>query len=208
MKYFLNGRRDIALYGDTNSAFHKGIMRSQSKSCKHRFCFCVFIMIQTSRNIADATIAVLFWHHYGDVIKGAIASQITSLIIVYSIVYSGADQRKHQSSVSLAFVWGIHRGPVNSPYKWPVTRKMFLFDDVIMMCKIGTWLANRFLIIFQFHEPFVDWAMGQPVYRQGYPVLWAVFSWLIFGKRLVKSFIWQIAEVWTRPPNSVIWACL
>ena len=39
----------------------------------------------------------------------AIASQITSLTIVYSTVYSGADQRKHQSSASLAFVWGIHR---------------------------------------------------------------------------------------------------
>ena len=43
-----------------------------------------------------------------------------------------ADQSKHQSSASLAFVWGIHRGPVNSPHKWPVTRKMFPFDDVIM----------------------------------------------------------------------------
>ena len=61
-----------------------------------------------------------------------VASQITSLTVVYSTVYSGADQRKHQSSPSLAFVWGIHRGPVNSPHKWPVTRKMFPFDDVIM----------------------------------------------------------------------------
>ena len=74
--------------------------------------------------------------HYDDVIMGAIASQITSLTIVYSTVYSGADQSRHQSSASLAFVWGIHRGPVNSPHKWPVTRKMFPFDDVIMrhMC--------------------------------------------------------------------------
>ena len=69
---------------------------------------------------------------YDDVIMGAIASQITSLTIVYSIVYSDADQRKHQSSASLAFVRVIHRGPVNSPHKWPVTRKMFPFDDVIM----------------------------------------------------------------------------
>ena len=46
--------------------------------------------------------------------------------------YSDADQIKHQSSASLAFVWGIHRSPVNSPHKWPVTRKMFPFDDVIM----------------------------------------------------------------------------
>ena len=47
--------------------------------------------------------------HYGDVIMTTIASQITSLTVVYSIVYSDADQRKHQSSASLAFVWGIHR---------------------------------------------------------------------------------------------------
>ena len=76
----------------------------------------------------------LIWHN-GDVIMGAIASQITSLSIVYSTVYSDADQRKHQSSASLVFVWGIHQGPVNSPHKWPVTRKMFPFDDVIMNYK-------------------------------------------------------------------------
>ena len=70
--------------------------------------------------------------HYDDVIMSVTASQITSLTIVYSTVYPGADQSKHQSSASLAFVWGIHRGPVNSPHKWPVTRKMFPFDDVIM----------------------------------------------------------------------------
>ena len=70
--------------------------------------------------------------HYDDIIMDTIASQITSLAIVYSIVYSSAHQRKHQSSASLAFVWGIHRGPVNSPHKGPVTRKMFPFDDVIM----------------------------------------------------------------------------
>ena len=74
--------------------------------------------------------------HYDDVIMGGIASQITSLTIVYSTVYSGADQSKHQSSASLAFVWGIHRGPVNSPRKWPVTRKMLPFDDVIMYALI------------------------------------------------------------------------
>ena len=71
--------------------------------------------------------------YYDDVIMGAIASQITSFTIVYSTVYSDADQRKHQSSASLAFVRGIHRGLVNSPHKWPVTREIFPFDDVIMI---------------------------------------------------------------------------
>ena len=49
------------------------------------------------------------WIHYIDVIMTTMASQITSLTVVYSAVYSDADQRKHQSSASLAFVWGIHR---------------------------------------------------------------------------------------------------
>ena len=71
--------------------------------------------------------------HYCDVIMDTMASQITSLAIVYSTVYSDADKRKHQSSVSLAFVWGIHRWPVNSPHKWQLTRKMFPFDFVIML---------------------------------------------------------------------------
>ena len=70
--------------------------------------------------------------HYNDVIMSAIASQITSLTIVFSTVYSEADQRKYQRSASLAFVQGIHPGPVDSPHKWPLTRKIFPFGDVIM----------------------------------------------------------------------------
>ena len=73
-----------------------------------------------------------FWFHYDDLLMGSIASQINSFTVVYWTVYSDADQRKHQSAASLAFGRGIHRGPVNSPHKWPVTRKMFPFDDVIM----------------------------------------------------------------------------
>ena len=68
----------------------------------------------------------------------------------YSIVYKGANQRKHQSSPSLAFVWGIHRWMVNSPHKWPVTQKMFSFDDVFM--------ANKYAF------PIPD----APHYRAGY----------------------------------------
>ena len=49
------------------------------------------------------------YSQYTDVIMTAMASQITSLAVVYSTVYSDADQRKHKSSASLAFVWGIHR---------------------------------------------------------------------------------------------------
>ena len=70
--------------------------------------------------------------HDGDVMMSAMASQITSLTIIYSTVYSGADERKHQISAPLDFVRGIHRSPVNSPHKGSVTRKMFPFDDVVM----------------------------------------------------------------------------
>ena len=70
--------------------------------------------------------------HCCDAIMGAMTSQIISLTIVYSTFHSGADQRKYQSSASLAFVREIHQWPVNSPYKWPVTRRMFPCDDVIM----------------------------------------------------------------------------
>ena len=68
--------------------------------------------------------------HYSDVKMGTMASQITSLTIVYWIAYSGADQRKHQK---LRVTSLCDRWPVNSPHKWPVTRKMFPFDDIIAL---------------------------------------------------------------------------
>ena len=90
--------------------------------------------------------------HYRDVIMSPMASQITSLTIVNSTVYSGADQRKHQSSASLAFVRGIHRWPVNSPHKWPVTRKMFPFDDVIIgvMAYINDFIYPCKIVVYDY----------------------------------------------------------
>ena len=85
--------------------------------------------------------------HYSDVIMGSIASQIRSLTLIYSTVYSDADQWKHQSSASLAFARGIHRGPVISPQKWPVTRKIFPFDDVITRYS----LPVMFCLFFHFY---------------------------------------------------------
>ena len=70
--------------------------------------------------------------HYSDVIMSMNTSQITSLMIVYSTIYSGADQSKYQSSASLTFVMGIHWWPVTCLHKGPVTRKMFPFDDFVM----------------------------------------------------------------------------
>ena len=74
-------------------------------------------------------------YHYSELIMGAMAFQITSIMIVYSTVYSGADHRKHQSFAS----------PVNSPHKWPVTRRKFPLDDVIIM---DLWHTG-------FHTPYL-----------------------------------------------------
>ena len=89
---------------------------------------------------------------------GMMASKITSLTIVFPTVYSGAAQRKHQNSKSLAFVWGIHWSSVNSPHKgqWlvdkePVMQKMFPFDDVITLLK---WKAPGNIIIRKWQIPF------------------------------------------------------
>ena len=94
--------------------------------------------------------------HYNDVIMDTIASQITSLMIFNSAVYSDADQRKHQSSTSLVFVWGIHRSLVNSLHRGPVTRKCFhlmtsscprkAFDDVINSNKLCIRLALKHVL--------------------------------------------------------------
>ena len=92
-------------------------------------------------------------------IMGPMASQITSLTIVYSTVYSGADQRKHQSSPSLAFVREIHRWPVNSPHKGPVTRKMFPFDDVFMW----SWCLLA-LVVFPRCKP-PSWGCWLPLWQ-------------------------------------------
>ena len=70
--------------------------------------------------------------HYSDVIISAMASQITGASIVYKTDCSGTDRSKHQSSASLAFAWGIHWWPVNSPHKGPITRTIFQLYDVIM----------------------------------------------------------------------------
>ena len=95
-----------------------------------------------------AHVSGMLFSHYNDAIMSPMAFQITSLTIVYSIVYSGADQRKYQSFASLAFVRGIHRWPVNFPHKGLVTGKMFPFDDVTMQkwfivygTKITRWKA-------------------------------------------------------------------
>ena len=94
----------------------------------------------------------------------------------------GGDQRKHQSSASLAFVGGIHRWPVNSPQKGPVTRKRFLFNDVIMSCRrvvsglTSEWLHWLGLRVWQLH-----WTLrGCGAYQDllGVCICWDIIWWL------------------------------
>ena len=79
------------------------------------------------------------WFHYCDLIMSAMASQITSLTIVYSTFYSDADQRSKKTSKLCVTGLCAGNSPVTGefPHKWPVTRKMFPFDDVIMSSPIG-----------------------------------------------------------------------
>ena len=81
----------------------------------------------------------------------AITSHVTILTIVCLTVYPGADQRKPQNSGSLAFVKEIHQWPLNHPHKGPVTRKMFPFNDVIMIdtgsTLWGGWLSAKSIMI-------------------------------------------------------------
>ena len=88
-------------------------------------------------------ISTLQWRHNG---RDSVSK--TSLTIAYPTLYSDADQRKHQSSAWIAFVRVIHRWPVNSPHKYPVTRKMFPFEDVIMDFQNSGVIDSIYVCVF------------------------------------------------------------
>ena len=116
----------------------------QSHTC---LCGCVFMSLMSDLKLCLRHFRVLQnilsyrtklwrqWTHYSEVMMSAVTSQITGVSIVYSTVCSSADQRRHQSSASLAFMRGIHRWPLNSSHKGSVTLHIFSFDDVIMCTK-------------------------------------------------------------------------
>ena len=83
------------------------------------------------RNNSSAILVMSSDQHYSGVIMCAMTAQIIGASIIYWTVCSGIS-KKHQSSVSLAFVRGIRRWPVNSRHKGPVTRNMVSFDDVTL----------------------------------------------------------------------------
>ena len=95
---------------------------------------------------------------------GAIASQITSLTIVYSTIYSDADQRKTSklrvTGLCAANSTAIQRGPMNSPRKWPVTQEIFPFDDVIIKSDAILFTWYEFNVYFLFANNYAAY----PVY--------------------------------------------
>ena len=110
--------------------------------------------------------------HYSDAIMNTMASQITGVQIIYSTVCSGANQRKHQNSASLAFVRGI---PVNSPHKGPVTRKMFPFHEVIMyVVQMKVMVLNDYVLDFlHITRRVIAWA-----YHSKLRVAFQLWKWM------------------------------
>ena len=142
------------------------------------------------------------WFHNCDLIMGAKASQITSLTIVHSTVHSSADRRKHRSSASPAFVRGIHRWPMNSTHKWPVTRKMFPFDDVIMVNLFliyisvkKTWLLCRFEFYSYncfWNSGFLSWFIFNPILKGEHPIL----SMSLWQRHIFHTYVDQFSLQW------------
>ena len=123
---------------------------------------------------------------YYSVIMSAMASQVTSLTIVYPNVYSGTDQRKHQSSASLAFV------RKKGPHKRPVTRKMSPFDDVIMFgieTSVGKSVPQKALDTDTY--PCLDWRR-------------AVLCWVYTELLRDSSFTYE--QKWPKWPLLVSWS--
>ena len=111
-----------------------------------------------------ATVSVQY-NHCNDVTMSSIASQITSLTVVYSTVYSDADQRKHQSFASLAFVWGIHRDRWIPRTQGQLRGKMFPLYDVIMTppyCHDEVWTWKSFQCFWSFVHGHHRWS-GDPL---------------------------------------------
>ena len=139
---------------------------------------------------------------------GTIASQITSLTTVYSTVQTQIKER--QSTASLAFVWGIHRRPVNSPHKWPVTWKMFPFEDVIMSQRANNWESvpmpwrhhqfigcSSFIFMYTCANWWVEiWLIGESRSGLNYSYISAnkLVNWSLKKDSTLSDFIYFVAD--------------
>ena len=137
-------------------------------------------------------------HHYNDVIMGAIASQTTSLTIVFSIVYLGTDQRKHQSSVPLAFVRGIHRRPMTSNAENVSIWRRHHDKNVIKVIKVASYETINQII----------YAINIQLFCHRASQVWydLMFSWITIMKRVsCKSHDGcTIHHEWL-PANRCVW---
>ena len=124
-----------------------------------------------------------YYFHYNDVIMGAMASQITSLTIVYITVYSGAYQRKHQSPTSLAFVWGIHRWTGEFPAQIAVKAE-----------NVSIWWRHHIIFtLVVMGSTFVSYQGRCPDYKH-----WNIevrmhcphLAWNFLGNKEQKNFRW------------------
>ena len=148
---------------------------------------------------------------YSDATISVVASQITSISTVSLTVCSGAHQRKHNSSASLAFEWGIHRWPVDSSHKWPITWKKISFDDGIMRHPIGnvtcTWLHKMCpLIMVSFPD---EWSHENCLAHLR--IILILWIWRIYccrqqmNENIIKIFNWELRptavhfrEIWIK----------
>ena len=145
--------------------------------------------------------------HYSDVLMSTMASQITSGSIICSNFCSGTDQKKLQSSTSLAFVRGIHRWPVNSLHKGPVTRKMFPlmfpFDDVIMcVFQVSSiWYVCHCSALWNSLSITLDFIVVEPSFYFPWKMLWEAFDlisshvcWDACGKNGLTAPRWRFVR--------------
>ena len=123
-------------------------------------------------------------HHYIDVIMTTMASQITSPTVVYSTVYSDADQRKHQSSASLAFVWGIHRDGWIPHTKGHLLGKCFhlMTSSCYIRTQITIWLC------------VIEESLLEPSIIFFFDALWYLLCW--FRKPGVLHSTKELISTW------------
>ena len=107
--------------------------------------------------------------------------------------------KKHQSSVSLAFVRWIHRGAVNSPHKWPVTRKMFPFHDVIIFWQ--SWQSTNQWISRWLSTCFYGNARGRETIGHAPPSIWDRHQVMESDTKVWNRPFIQFAGSWTLTSN-------
>ena len=148
--YACNFMWKVTLLRDNGWLGHKSHGLCKQKGPIVVLCFILLTVFYHNSVSMDVSISSLY---YGDIMMSAISSQITSVLIVCSTVFACADQRKYQSSASLAFVRGIHKRQVDSLYKGPVTLKMF---DVYI--RFQSWYNGFATILCTWHHDHAVWS--------------------------------------------------